>query len=461
MTSKIPNAPVFQSGLTDMMSGFLSDKAHFCACTRTAVTHKESGGVDMGLNDTPVSERIQIGFFGCTNAGKSSLINAITGQDVSVVSDKKGTTTDPVLKTMELGDLGPVAIIDTPGLDDDTDIGELRVKRSNEIFNRTDIAVIVTDVQDTTEKTAGFVNAFIKKCEDEEKPFVVAANKSENISENNHGSPANAISVSAVEKTGLNELKEAIIVAGKDVKKKKEERLMVSDLIESGDTVVLVIPIDESAPQGRLILPQQQVIRDVLEAGGNAVCIKDTELKEYFEKRPEWNEPGMHDVTIPALVVTDSQVFKEVNDIVPEHIPLTSFSIIMARYKGTLAPQASGAKVIDTLEDGDTVLVAEGCTHHRHCEDIGTVKLPRLLMKYTGKKINIETSSGHGYPENLSKYKLILHCGGCMLNEKEMQSRMEYAGEKKVPITNYGVAIAYMNGILKRSIEPLPEFAIE
>ena len=366
-----------------------------------------------------------------------------------------------MLKTMELGDLGPVAIIDTPGLDDDTDIGELRVKRSNEIFNRTDIAVIVTDVQDTTEKTAGFVNAFIKKCEDEEKPFVVAANKSENMSENNPGSPANAISVSAVEKTGLNELKEAIIVAGKDVKKKKEERLMVSDLIKSGDTVVLVIPIDESAPKGRLILPQQQVIRDVLEAGGNAVCIKDTELKEYFEKRPEWNEPGMHDVTIPALVVTDSQVFKEVNDIVPEHIPLTSFSIIMARYKGTLAPQASGAKVIDTLEDGDTVLVAEGCTHHRHCEDIGTVKLPRLLMKYTGKNINIETSSGHGYPENLSKYKLILHCGGCMLNEKEMQSRMEYAGEKKVPITNYGVAIAYMNGILKRSIEPLPEFAIE
>ena len=415
----------------------------------------------MGLNDTPVSERIQIGFFGCTNAGKSSLINAITGQEVSVVSEKKGTTTDPVLKTMELGDLGPVAVIDTPGLDDDTDIGELRVKRSNEIFARTDIAVIVVDVQDTSDRTKDFVNGFIKRCEDAGKPFVIAANKSETMTDEAGEVFSNAIPVSAFEKKGLNELKEAIITAGKDVKKKKEERLMVSDIIKSGDTVVLVIPIDESAPKGRLILPQQQVIRDVLEAGGNAVCIKDTELKEFFDKRRSWCDPGVVNVTKPALVVTDSQVFREVSEIVPEHIPLTSFSIIMARYKGTLAPQVSGAKVIDTLKDGDTVLVAEGCTHHRHCEDIGTVKLPRLLMKYTGKNINIETSSGHGYPDDLSKYKLILHCGGCMLNEKEMQSRMEYAEERNVPITNYGIAIAYMNGILKRSIAPLPEFESE
>lgn len=415
----------------------------------------------MGLNDTPVSERIQIGFFGCTNAGKSSLINTVTGQNVSVVSDKKGTTTDPVLKTMELGDLGPVAVIDTPGLDDDTDIGELRVKRSNEIFNRADIAVIVTDAQDMTEKTSGFVSAFIKRCEDSGKPYVVAVNKAEKMPEDNPGIPANAVFVSALKKKGLNELKEAIIASGKNIKKKKEERLMVSDLIKPGDTVVLVIPIDESAPKGRLILPQQQVIRDVLEAGGNAVCIKDAELKDYFNRCPAWFDPDAADVTRPALVVTDSQVFKEVNDIVPEHIPLTSFSIIMARYKGTLAPQVSGARVIDTLEDGDTVLVAEGCTHHRHCEDIGTVKLPRLLKKYTGKNINIETSSGHGYPDDLLKYKLILHCGGCMLNEKEMQSRMEYAGERDVPITNYGISIAYMSGILKRSIAPLPEFASE
>lgn len=412
----------------------------------------------MGLSDTPVSERIQIGFFGCTNAGKSSLINALTGQEVSVVSEKKGTTTDPVLKTMELGDLGPVAVIDTPGLDDDTDIGELRVKRSNEIFNRTDIAVVVIDALVFNEKSKGFTDDFIKKCKASGKPFVTAANKSENIPEQNTDLPENAIRVSAFEKTGLTELKEAIIDAGRDVKEKKQERRMVSDLIGSGDTVVLVIPIDESAPKGRLILPQQQVIRDVLEAGGNAVCIKDTELKEYFERRTGWCDPGVQDATRPALVVTDSQVFKEVEKIVPAHIPLTSFSIIMARYKGTLEEQVNGAKLIDSLEDGDTVLVAEGCTHHRHCEDIGTVKLPRLLEKYTGKKINIETSSGHGYPEDLSKYKLILHCGGCMLNENEMQSRLRFAVERNVPITNYGIAIAYMNGILKRSLAPLPEF---
>ncbi len=411
----------------------------------------------MGLNDTPVSERIQIGFFGCTNAGKSSLINALTGQDVSVVSEKKGTTTDPVLKTMELGDLGPVAVIDTPGLDDDSDIGELRVKRSNEIFNRTDIAVIVIDAQDKSETSKEFLKDFIKRCESAGKPYVLAANKSEGIKEDITGFGREPVYVSAFEKTGLTELKKAIIAAGRDVKKRHEERLMVSDLINPGDTVVLVIPIDESAPKGRLILPQQQVIRDVLEAGGNAVCIKDTELKEYFERHPDWCDPSKDDITRPALVVTDSQVFKETDGIVPEHIPLTSFSIIMARYKGTLFPQVTGAKVIDTLEDGDTVLVAEGCTHHRHCEDIGTVKLPRLLAKYTGKKINIETSSGHGYPEDLSKYKLILHCGGCMLNEKEMQSRLMTAEEKKDPITNYGISIAYMNGILDRSIAPLPE----
>ncbi len=292
------------------------------------------------------------------------------------------------------------------------------------------------------------------------------------VSESGEG---NTVLVSSLEHIGINDLKEAVIAVGDDVKKNRSKRLMVSDLISTGDSVVLVIPIDESAPKGRLILPQQQVIRDILEAGGNAVCIRDTELAMYFgvKESRDCTDPsaaadesetlrtGKETGRKPRLVITDSQVFKEVDAIVPNDIPLTSFSIIMARYKGTLKEQVDGAKVIDTLADGDTVLVAEGCTHHRHCEDIGTVKLPRLLRKYTGKDINIETSSGHGYPEDLSKYKLILHCGGCMLNEQEMQSRMAYARNQNVPITNYGIAIAYMNGILKRSVAPLPEIKLE
>ena len=446
----------------------------------------------MGLNDTPLSERLQIAFFGCTNAGKSSLINALTGQEVSVVSDKKGTTTDPVIKTMELGDLGPVAVIDTPGLDDDTEIGELRVKRTNEIFERADMAVIVIDafdlfgaaagVKEVRDKIGGIdefpdmpeekariykkrmeaTQAFIKKCEAGEKPYVIAVNKSEDFSDK-IGTFAKAdksvrvIPVSATKKKGLDELKEAVIQAGIRAKKTKEPGLMISDLIRVGDTVVLVIPIDESAPKGRIILPQQQVIRDVLDAGGNVICVKDTELAELFDRRPSWGDEFADDQTRPALVVTDSQVFKEVNAIVPEHIPLTSFSIVMARYKKTLPGQVESAKAIDTLKDGDTVLIAEGCTHHRQCEDIGTVKLPRMLKSFTGKDIKIETSSGHGYPGDISKYALILHCGGCMLNEQEMQSRMKLAKKQTVPITNYGMAIAYMTGILDRALAPFPE----
>ena len=432
----------------------------------------------MGLNDTPVSERIQIGFFGCVNAGKSSLINAITGQKVSVVSDKRGTTTDPVVKTMELGELGPVVLIDTPGFNDDSDIGELRVKRTQEMFDRADIAVIVADAGSFSDKKEKeYIITFADKCRENKKPFLIAVNKADkkedSVPEASFKGDIHIHKVSAFSGYGIHELKEAIIKLGDSLSKKRmQENLMVSDLIHTGDSVLLVIPLDESAPKGRLILPQQQVIRDVLETGGNAICIKDTELKALFDSNPSWydmedNEKNstsdkdkVYDHIKPALVITDSQVFKQVADIVPEHIPLTSFSIIMARYKGSLKAQIAGAKVIDSIEDGDTILVAEGCTHHRHCEDIGTVKLPAMIRKYTGKNINVESSSGHGYPEDLSKYKLILHCGGCMLGEQEIQSRMRYAKDRSVPITNYGIAIAYMSGILKRSVAPLPEIKL-
>ena len=442
----------------------------------------------MGLNDTPVSERIQIGFFGCVNAGKSSLINSVSGQKVSVVSEKKGTTTDPVIKTMEMGELGPVVLIDTPGLNDDSDIGELRVKRSEEMFGRADMIVVVVDAQKLVKETdvdknneKEYIINFIEKCRSRKKPHLIALNKTEEDEGEAVGimqdllpddRSVSVIQVNAVTGYGIDELKESMIALGKSsAKAVKDENKMVSDLIKKGDTVILVIPIDESAPKGRLILPQQQVIRDVLDAGGNAICIKDTELKGLFDDNPLWYDNDIeragdmqgkikvHGMR-PALVITDSQVFGYVADIVPEYIPLTSFSIIMARYKGALKEQVEGAKVIDSLEDGDTVLVAEGCTHHRHCEDIGTVKLPAMLKKYTGKDIRMEASSGHGYPEDLSKYKLILHCGGCMLGEQEIRSRMDYAHDRDVPITNYGISIAYMSGILARSVAPLPEIDI-
>ena len=436
------------------------------------------------INSAPVSERIQIGFFGATNAGKSSLINAITGQEVSVVSDKKGTTTDPVIKTMELKGLGPVALIDTPGLGDDTEIGELREKRTREMLERSDMIVIVADIYafsiladnsktiDPSEsgdadkkKTGNFLEALntdthvyeiLQHCKKTNKPCVFVLNKADTTGDlldesKNHITDYPVIAVSALQNRGIDKLKELLAETGKDLRNKKKKNRIVSDLIKKGDTVILVIPIDDSAPEGRLILPQQQVIRDILDSGGNAICIRDNELKSFFEKYVYSNSLR------PALVITDSQVFKKVSDIVPEDIYLTSFSILMARYKGTLNEQVEGAVAIENIHDGDKVLIAEGCTHHRQCEDIGTVKLPLMLKKYTGADVEIETSSGHGYPDDLNKYRLILHCGGCMLGESEVKSRIRKALDQGVPVVNYGVAIAYMSGILKRSLEPIPD----
>ena len=449
------------------------------------------------INSTPVSSRIQIGFFGCTNSGKSSLINAVTGQNVAIVSEKEGTTTDPVIKTMELGALGPVALVDTPGIDDATDIGDLRIKRAYEMFDRVDMAVLVADSTDlagaamSDPRLSGKVQekfsikkkqakdtftgndnkkevmriaqlkALIDLCVEKKKPYIVVINKADIFGDFMYGKiPAPAfntiaLAVSATEGTGVEELKKELTELGKNVKTSQSNAL-VSDLIKEGDTVILVIPIDASAPKGRLILPQQQVIRDILDAGGNALCVKDTELEAFFKA----NVTGKGGLK-PALVITDSQVFPFVADVVPDDIALTSFSILMARYKGELRTQVDGARTIDSLEDGDMVLIAEGCTHHKTCEDIGTVKLPVMLKKYTGKDVVIESTSGHGFPDDLKKYRLILHCGGCMLGNSEMQSRIEKAVEAGVPITNYGVAIAYMNGILERSVAPLPEILFD
>lgn len=405
------------------------------------------GSIFMGLNDTPSGERIHIGFFGRRNAGKSSVVNAVTGQELAVVSDTKGTTTDPVSKAMELLPLGPVMIIDTPGFDDKGHLGELRVRKTKQILNRTDIAVLVIDA------TEG-----IKQCEEEllaifkekEIPYLLVYNKEDILSEEQKNilsteqeGQANHICVSALEKTHINELKEKL---ARLVKTDSQKLQLVGDLVHPADLVVLVIPIDKAAPKGRLILPQQQVIRDVLEADGAAICVKEYELRGLLDtigKRP-------------AMVITDSQVFAKVSADVPEEIPLTSFSILMARYKGFLEEAVLGAAAIDRLKDGDRILISEGCTHHRQCDDIGSVKIPRWLKNYTGKKLTIETSSGREFPEDLSPFSLIIHCGGCMLNEREMKYRMKCAKDQNIPFTNYGTAIAYMQGILERSIGIFP-----
>ena len=405
------------------------------------------GSIFMGLNDTTSGERIHIGFFGRRNAGKSSVVNAVTGQELAVVSDTKGTTTDPVSKAMELLPLGPVMIIDTPGFDDKGHLGELRVRKTKQILNRTDIAVLVIDA------TEG-----IKQCEEEllaifkekEIPYLLVYNKEDILSEEQknllrteQSEQVNSICVSALEKKHINELKEKL---ARLVKTDNQKLQLVGDLIHPADLVVLVIPIDKAAPKGRLILPQQQVIRDVLEADGAAICVKEYELRELLDtigKRP-------------AMVITDSQVFAKVSADVPEEIPLTSFSILMARYKGFLEEAVLGAAAIDRLRDGDRILISEGCTHHRQCDDIGSVKIPRWLKNYTGKKLTIETSSGREFPEDLSPFSLIIHCGGCMLNEREMKYRMKCAKDQNIPFTNYGTAIAYMQGILERSIGIFP-----
>ncbi len=393
--------------------------------------------VAMGLNDTPQSERIHIGFFGRRNAGKSSLVNAITNQQISVVSDVKGTTTDPVTKAMELLPLGAVVIIDTPGFDDEGELGQMRVKRTKQVLNRADLAVLVIDA--STGKSQ-LDEELISLFKEKNIPYLIAYNKSDLTGEKQY---SDGIAVSSLSGFNINELKEEI---AKLAKVDKEQRVICSDLLKLGDIAVLVVPIDESAPKGRLILPQQQTIRDVLDAGASALVVKDTELEIMLEKLG----------TKPEVVITDSQVFGKVSKIVPQDIKLTSFSILMARYKGFLDTAVKGAVAIENLKDGDKVLISEGCTHHRQCNDIGTVKLPNWLRKYTGKDIVIETSSGKGFPDDLSEYSLVIHCGGCMLNEREMQYRRKFAEDQNIPFTNYGIAIAYMQGILKRTLSVFP-----
>lgn len=391
----------------------------------------------MGLNSTPVANRIHIGFFGCRNAGKSSLVNAVTGQELAVVSDVKGTTTDPVTKTMELLPLGPVVIIDTPGFDDTGELGEKRVKKTKQILNKTDIAVLVID--GNVGMSAGD-KQLLEILKEKSIPYLIAVNKADICGTEVSGD--DTISVSAATGKNIYELKERIaklVSAG-------EARPLVSDMISKGDFVILVTPIDDAAPKGRMILPQQQVLRDVIDCGAIAIVTRETELKETLEKLG----------TAPSIVITDSQAFEYVSSVVPESIPLTSFSILMARYKGFLSTALDGVKAIDRLKDGDTVLIAEGCTHHRQCSDIGTVKIPRWLSKHTGKSINIKTCSGTEFPDDLSEFAAVIHCGGCMLNEREVQYRMKCAVDQGVPFTNYGTFIAHVTGILERSIAPVP-----
>lgn len=387
----------------------------------------------MTLNNTPSSMRIRISFFGRRNAGKSSLVNAITNQNLSVVSDTPGTTTDPVSKSMELGGLGPVIITDTAGIDDVGTLGNLRIEKTNEIINKTDIAVLVIDAN---EGISSYDKELITVFEDKKLPYITVYNKCDEKDVD-----GDILCVSA--KTGRNteNLKEKIIA----LKPKENPIRMVGDFIKHGDVVIFVTPIDESAPKGRLILPQQQAIRDVLDVGAISVVVQPSELKMTLEKIKS------------ALVVTDSQAFSEVSKTVLPEIKLTSFSILMARVKGLLQSAVEGAYVLDSLCDGDTLLISEACTHHRQCKDIGTVKLPNLIRKYTGKNINFEFTSGGEFPRELGKYSLIVHCGGCMITDTEMKSRVSSANEQGIPITNYGTAIAHMNGILKRSIEIIQE----
>ena len=448
----------------------------------------------MGLNSTPSANRVHIGFFGRRNAGKSSVVNAVTGQELAVVSDTKGTTTDPVYKSMELLPIGPVMIIDTPGFDDEGALGELRVRKTKQVLNKTDIAVLVVDA---TEGKKQCDEELIHIFKEKEIPYIIVNNKAdllpddfvkkaevcpkrtkadetkENVSdqetlktekENASGTSdqteknvsdsgkaeKNAVIVSgqklyvsALTGYGIYELKECI---GKLTPNEDMTLKIVGDLLNPGDFVILVVPIDSAAPKGRLILPQQQTIRDVLEANAAAIVVKETELHDTLA------ELGKR----PAMVITDSQAFEQVSAEVPQEIPLTSFSILMARYKGYLDTAVRGVEAIENLKDGDKILISEGCTHHRQCDDIGTVKIPRWLKQHTGKELIIETSSGTEFPEDLTPYALVIHCGGCMLNEREVKYRMKCAVDQNVPFTNYGIAIAQMKGILKRSIELFP-----
>ncbi|MCD8325100.1 MAG: [FeFe] hydrogenase H-cluster maturation GTPase HydF [Clostridiales bacterium] len=393
----------------------------------------------MSLNSTPSANRVHIGFFGRRNAGKSSVVNAVTGQDLAVVSEIRGTTTDPVYKSMELLPIGPVVIIDTPGFDDEGALGDLRVKKTRQVLNKTDVAVLVVDAAEGKQPCdEELIGLFREK----EIPYVIVYNKMDLITEQRELS-AQEIYVSALYKQGIHELKELI---GKSVVAEDARLKIVGDLIRSGDFVVLVVPIDSAAPKGRLILPQQQTIHDILEADATALVVKENGLAETLQNTGKK----------PAMVITDSQAFEQVAATVPEDILLTSFSILMARYKGFLNAAVDGVCAVDQLQDGDTVLISEGCTHHRQCDDIGTVKLPRWIRQYTGKEICFETSSGTGFPDDLSSYKMVIHCGGCMLNEREVRYRMKCSLDQGIPFTNYGVLIAYLKGILKRSVQVFP-----
>lgn len=404
----------------------------------------------MGMNDTPSGERVHIGFFGRRNVGKSSLVNRVTGQELSVVSDVRGTTTDPVYKAMELLPMGPVMIIDTPGFDDEGSLGKLRVQKTRQILHKTDVAVLVVDA---SEGVCPCDRQLLELFREKEIPYLVAVNKSDLMGEagrkieppdESFREGWDPVYVSAFQGEKIQELKEriAVLSAAED-----KSRRLVADLIKPLDMIILVVPIDSAAPKGRLILPQQQTIRDILEAGASSLVVRERELADILQKLGR----------TPDMVITDSQVFEEVAGVVPLEVPLTSFSILMARYKGLLSTAVQGVAAIDRLQSGDRILIAEGCTHHRQCDDIGTVKIPRFLKKYTGKELIIETSSGVGFPEDLSPYALVIHCGGCMLNEREVRWRMHCALEEGVPITNYGIAIAHMKGILRRSIGIFPD----
>lgn len=402
----------------------------------------------MGLNNTPNADRVHIGIFGRRNAGKSSVINAVTGQNLAIVSDVLGTTTDPVYKAMEILPLGPVVLIDTPGLDDVGELGELRVQKAFQVLNKTDIALLVLDVNGGFSKEEEKLLELVKA---KNIPFVAVLNKTDIAKEDkikefekllkDKYNIENVVSVSAEKKDGIFELKEKIA----SLNTEKEKSPIISDLVCPGETAVLVVPIDESAPKGRLILPQQQTIRDLLDHNAMAAVTQVTTLAKTLES---FKEP-------PKIVVTDSQAFKEVAKIVPENVPLTSFSILFARHKGELSTLVKGVKAMDDLKDGDTVLISEGCTHHRQCNDIGSVKIPNAVRKYTGKNLNFEFTSGGEFPLDLSKYSLIIHCGGCMLNEREMKYRIACANDAGIPMVNYGVLLAQINGILNRSLEPV------
>lgn len=393
----------------------------------------------MSFNSTPSSERVHIGFFGKRNAGKSSLINAVTNQSLAIVSEIKGTTTDPVYKSMEILPLGPVTIVDTAGFDDYGELGSLRVEKTKQVLNKIDIAVLIIDAQIglTSED-----NEFISILNSKNIKYIIVYNKCDLVKMEKKLNN-NELYVSALNNINIQELKE--LIAHISIENKNTQYL-IRDLLAPNDIVILVTPIDSAAPKGRLILPQQQVIRDILEANSISVVVKETELKEtlnIFTKKPK-------------LVVTDSQVFKKVNVETPSDIMLTSFSILMARYKGILDEAVKGVKCIEDLTDNDTILISEGCTHHRQCDDIGTVKLPNWLRQYTNKNLKFEFSSGNGFPSDLSKYKMIIHCGGCMLKDNEVIYRYKQAKEQGIPISNYGITIAYIHGILKRSIELFP-----